>query len=120
MAGEIGVGNGGRSLSIVEPGIIQTGFGTTAAHPLSAGDKASGPYADLKKTADEIMAQGYTSKMMATPPEAVASAVAKAVTARRPRSRYVVTPVARSLITMRRTVPDRAWDGFLRLQFRER
>ncbi len=110
----------GLFVSIIEPGLIQTGFGTTAAHTLGAGDRAGGPYAALTRTVDESMAQSYTNKMMAAPAEAVAATVAKAVTARRPRSRYVVTPVARSLITMRRTLPDRAWDGFLRLQFRER
>lgn len=109
----------GLSVSVVEPGLIRTGFGTTAARTLGASDDASGPYATLTKKVDESMAASYTNKRMTAGPETVATVIAKAVDARRPRARYVVTPAARGLIALRRTMPDRTWDMFLRAQFRE-
>jgi len=109
----------GISVSVLEPGLIQTGFGTTAAQTLGRSGNAAGPYAGLRKTVDESMAQSYTNKLMAVPADAVAAVIEKAVGAHRPRARYVVTPAARGLIAIRRTLPDRAWDMFLRQQFRQ-
>ena len=51
------------------------------------------------------------------PPEAVAKVIEKAITAKRPKARYLVTPSARLLKTQRSLMPDRAWDAFLRTQF---
>ncbi len=110
----------GVSVSLVEPGLIQTGFGTTASQNLGSSDNPTGPYASVRKKFDESMAESYTNKLMAASPDSVATVIEKAVNGRRPRPRYVVTPAARGLITMRRTLPDRAWDTFLRVQFRER
>ena len=44
-------------------------------------------------------------------PETVAVAVERAITADRPRPRYVVTPSAHLFIWLRRILPDRAWDA---------
>lgn len=108
----------GVSVSVVEPGLIQTGFGATAAETLGASGDPAGPYADLTKKLDESMAQNYTNKWLTASPDAVAVVIAKAVDARWPRPRYIVTPAARGLLAMRRSLPDRAWDSFLRRQFR--
>ena len=43
----------------------------------------------------------------------VAEAIERAVTAKRPRTRYRVTPVARLFITLRRLLPDRGWDALV-------
>jgi hypothetical protein len=51
------------------------------------------------------------------PPEAVAKVIEKALTARRPRSRYLVTPSARVLIAQRKLLRDRGWDAMMRTQF---
>lgn len=107
----------GICVTVLEPGLIQTGFGTTAAASLGGGDKPTGPYAGLRTAIDESMAQSYTNKLMAVAPDVVATVIEKVLGARRPRPRYVVTPAARGLITMRRALPDRAWDLFLRQQF---
>jgi hypothetical protein len=50
-------------------------------------------------------------------PEVVAKVIEHAITARRPRTRYVITLGARVLIGLRRLLPDRAFDAFLRTQF---
>jgi len=51
------------------------------------------------------------------PPEKVAETIAKALTAKRPRARYPVTPSAHLAITQRRLLPDAAWDRIMRAQF---
>ncbi|MGW0134299.1 hypothetical protein [Streptomyces sp. NPDC003299] len=44
------------------------------------------------------------------PPSVIADAIAKAVTARRPKTRYATGFGARPLIALRRLLPDRAFD----------
>ena len=51
-------------------------------------------------------------------PEAVAKAIKKALEARKPRTRYPVTPSARLLLTQRKLLPDRAWDAVAGSSFR--
>jgi hypothetical protein len=43
--------------------------------------------------------------------------IAKALSARRPRARYTVTPSAKLLIGQRALLPDRGWDAVMRAQF---
>jgi hypothetical protein len=50
-------------------------------------------------------------------PDVVADTVAKALAAKRPKARYVVTPSAHLLIGQRRVTPDRVWDLMMRSQF---
>ena len=41
----------------------------------------------------------------------------KALSAKRPRARYTVTPSAKLLIGQRALLPDRGWDAVMRSQF---
>ena len=50
-------------------------------------------------------------------PEVVASAIAEALAAKRPRARYPVTASAHLMISQRRFTPDRVWDLMMRTQF---
>jgi hypothetical protein len=50
-------------------------------------------------------------------PEVVARTIEKALTARRPKPRYVVGGQARSILAAHALLPDRAWDSFLARQF---
>jgi short-subunit dehydrogenase len=43
--------------------------------------------------------------------EDVAAVITQAVRARRPRTRYLINPVARSVVTMSRLLPGRAYDA---------
>lgn len=45
-----------------------------------------------------------------SPPTVIADAIGKAVTARRPKTRYATGLSARPLIGLRRFLPDRAFD----------
>jgi hypothetical protein len=48
------------------------------------------------------------------PPEEVAEAVGRAVTARRPRTRYVIGRDAKVQAVLARLLPDRAFDALVR------
>jgi NAD(P)-dependent dehydrogenase (short-subunit alcohol dehydrogenase family) len=107
----------GVKVSIVEPGLITTRFGETAAGTMSAATPGESPYLDQVKAIDTAMARSYRNKALTTGPNAVAKAVAHAVSARRPRTRYVITPAARMLVTTRALSPGRVWDRVVRTSF---
>jgi hypothetical protein len=48
----------------------------------------------------------------------VAKVIERAITSARPRTRYVITPAAKALVHTRRLLGGRAFDTYLRLQFR--
>ncbi len=56
-------------------------------------------------------------RVLGAGPEAVARVIERAMTARRPRARYVVTPGARVMIGLHAVLPDRAFDAILARQF---
>lgn len=106
----------GVTVVVVEPGLIRTEFESVASGGL-APEAANGPYAEMRRTSDEVMRQAYRSRAGA-PPEAVADVIRKAVEARRPRTRYVVTPAAKAQVQLRRLGGDRLWDTFVRRAYR--
>jgi NAD(P)-dependent dehydrogenase (short-subunit alcohol dehydrogenase family) len=106
----------GVRVVVVEPGLIRTEFGETAAASVAA----AGPYADFDREVAKGTRRVYTRGPLArlgAGPDAVARTIEKAIAADRPRARYVVTPSARVLLTARRLLPDRGWDALLRAQF---
>ncbi|GAA2757746.1 oxidoreductase [Actinopolymorpha rutila] len=108
----------GVRVSLVEPGLIRTGFAATASGNLAGQAAPSGPYSALNQSAEHQMAQGYRSPLLSARPEAVARVIDHAVTNSRPRTRYVVTPAAKLLVHTRRLLGGRAFDAILRTQFR--
>jgi NADP-dependent 3-hydroxy acid dehydrogenase YdfG len=108
----------GIHVSLVEPGLIRTGFEETAMTSDAHTAQEGSPYAALLATSASITSGGYANPVLAAGPEAVAKVVLKAVEARSPRSRYVVTPAARAAITARTLGGDRVWDAIVRQQFR--
>ena len=57
--------------------------------------------------------EGPATRLLGGGPDAVAKAIERAVTARRPRTRYRVTASAHLFIAARRLLPDRAWDALV-------
>ncbi len=108
----------GVDVVLIEPGLIRTAFGATAADTLSTSAGTNGPYAHFNKSVDKQMADSYRSKLMTAPADAVASAIVTAVTTARPRRRYVITPTAKALVHTRRLLGGAFWDAFLRTQFK--
>jgi NAD(P)-dependent dehydrogenase (short-subunit alcohol dehydrogenase family) len=109
----------GVSVIVVEPGLITTEFGETAAHGVASNAESAGPYAEFNATVASATAGIYKgpAAKLGGPPEAVARVIEKAIAAPRPRARYKVTPSARLMIAQRALLPDRAWDAVMRAQF---
>jgi NAD(P)-dependent dehydrogenase (short-subunit alcohol dehydrogenase family) len=107
----------GVQVAIIEPGLITTRFGTTATGTLTSATPDASPYRDAARTVETAMARTYGNRALTAPPEAVAAVVERALTARRPRTRYVVTPAARALVTTRAVSPGRVWDRVVRSAF---
>jgi NAD(P)-dependent dehydrogenase (short-subunit alcohol dehydrogenase family) len=112
----------GIDVVVVEPGPIRTQFGDTAIAAVQRVSRTDSPYAEFNRVLAQRIKEAYEGPMgrFALPPEAVAKVIETAITADRPRTRYVVTFAARFLMALRRWLPDRAFDGFLRTQFPQR
>jgi NAD(P)-dependent dehydrogenase (short-subunit alcohol dehydrogenase family) len=99
----------GVRVVIVEPGAILTEWSDIAGD--SAVESSRGtPYEQQAAGLRRRFEQAYRPAM-ASNPDVVAKAVAKAATARRPRTRYPVGRGARSVLTARAVLPDRAFDA---------
>jgi NAD(P)-dependent dehydrogenase (short-subunit alcohol dehydrogenase family) len=108
----------GIKVSIIEPGLIRTGFADAAVGSMDNED--DGPYASFDEAVARATTDNYEQgpiSRLAGEPEAVAQAIEQAISARSPRSRYAVTPSAHLLIGLRRLLPDGAWDATLRTTY---
>jgi NAD(P)-dependent dehydrogenase (short-subunit alcohol dehydrogenase family) len=107
----------GVDVVVIEPGLIRTGFADTAVGSMGEDVSSSGPYAGFDAGVARVTRENYEKGPLARlggGPEAVAETIERAISASPPRTRYTVTPSARLLISARRIMPDRAWDGLLR------
>jgi hypothetical protein len=109
-------------VSIIEPGLITTEFGSTAAGSIAGtGDALDGDdaYAKFNGTVGAATKAVYEGPMrrLGGGPDTVAKAIEKAITSRRPKTRYVVTPSAHLALLQRKLLPDRAWDAAMKTQF---
>jgi NAD(P)-dependent dehydrogenase (short-subunit alcohol dehydrogenase family) len=112
----------GVRVVIVEPGLITTRFGETAAGSISeaeAPDDAADPYASFNAAVGSATVGIYEGPMarLGGGPEAVAKVIERAIASHNPRPRYKVTASARLALAQRRLLSDRAWDAVLRSQF---
>lgn len=99
----------GIDVVVVEPGLIKTEFGTAAVDTF---DETEGPYASFNKAVRNVLSSAYEGPMAkaAVGPGPVAKTIAKAIEARRPRTRYVVPAATLGILLARRVLPDRLWD----------
>jgi NAD(P)-dependent dehydrogenase (short-subunit alcohol dehydrogenase family) len=103
----------GIRVVVVEPGAIDTEWHGIAADNLLA-TAGRGTYADQAAAVAGVL----SASGLASSPEVVAKAIGRAVTARRPRTRYPVGLGARPILVARRILPDKVFDRMLRLAFR--
>src|SRR5262245_23596045 len=108
----------GVDVAVIEPGLIVTDFGQTAAGSLDEVEE-HGPYAEFNREVAKLTAEAYEGPMarLGSGPEAVAQKISKALSANRPSTRYKVTASARVMMGTRRLVSDRMWDRMMRSQF---
>ncbi|HKE99068.1 MAG TPA: SDR family NAD(P)-dependent oxidoreductase [Actinomycetes bacterium] len=133
----------GIQVVLIEPGPVLSGFsdaalatmpvaagpgeragaapGGEAGVPGSAGEAARA-YAAFTASVTQAFGAAYTDSgplaRLSSRPGQVAAVVERALAARSPRPRYVVGPIGRTLVGLRRVLPDRAFDLLLRAQYR--
>ncbi|MEU4290071.1 oxidoreductase [Kribbella sp. NPDC026596] len=102
----------GIDVVVIEPGGIRTEWGGIAAANLRK-TSGSGAYAAQADAMARSM-DSESSDRRSSPPEVIADTIAKAVTARRPRTRYAAGFAAKPLIALRHLLPARAFDTVIR------
>jgi NAD(P)-dependent dehydrogenase (short-subunit alcohol dehydrogenase family) len=107
----------GVDVVLLEPGLIVTKFGETAAGSVESAE--DGPYAEFNATVGAATESIYKGPMarLGAGPEAVARKIETALEATRPHPRYTVTPSAKLAIAQRRLLSDRMWDRAMETQF---
>ena len=128
----------GIDVVLIEPGPVDTPWNQVASGSLStavpgAGSAAPGdgpdggsasdpgdPYAAYKAAvaASFVTAQRGPLARLSSSADDIAAVITRAVTARRPRTRYLINPVAKSVVTLNRLLPGRAYDAVLRRQYK--
>ncbi|WP_433677912.1 oxidoreductase [Nocardia sp. CA-119907] len=102
----------GVDVVVIEPGGIATEWGGIAADHLRkvSGDTA---YAGQARAVATTLSSEASAKRN-SPPQVIADAIGKAVTARRPKTRYTVGFGAKPLIFAKWLLPDRGFDALIR------
>jgi NAD(P)-dependent dehydrogenase (short-subunit alcohol dehydrogenase family) len=106
----------GIDVIVIEPGLIRTGFADAALGTIAERAGDTGPYDDYNAAVGATTAGAYENRIARVTgggPETVARAVERAISARRPRTRYRVTGSARLFLTLRKLLPDRSWDALV-------
>lgn len=105
----------GIDVVIVEPGLIITEFGSTAAGSLA--ESGDGPYAHFNNAVGTTTAGAYEGGLarFGAGPEAVAKAIERAI--KRPRPRITVTASAKIMLGLRKVMTDRMWDRSMRTTY---
>ena len=102
----------GIHVIIVEPGAIKTEWGGIARDSML---KYSGASAYREQALVHArMFEGADQSNMASPPEVVAETIARAVSARRPCTRYATGGGAKMILALRRFTSDRGFDWLMR------
>jgi NAD(P)-dependent dehydrogenase (short-subunit alcohol dehydrogenase family) len=106
----------GIKVVIIQPGTIRSEWSGIAADQLEA-TSANTPYAGQAKIIGGAL-RAVDRMQLASGPEVVAEAIAKAVQSPKPRTRYVVGGGARGILLAERILPDRGFDRFIQLGYR--
>ena len=107
----------GVDVVVIQPGLIRSEFGATAAGEVRRED---GPYADFNARVAAATQDVYEKGPLARSAASRTTWPRRSRTrspARPPKIRVRVTPSARMLIGQRKLMPDGLWDRFLTTQF---
>jgi len=104
----------GVHVSMIEPGVIDTGFTDRSISEAEKYRRADSPYAPVLERIDEMRKM---SDRTAVGPACISRAIERAVTSWRPRARYVAPLRSQLAIGFLRSLPTRWTDALLRLAF---
>lgn len=105
----------GIDVVIIEPGIIATEFGNVLLDPMLK-RSGNGPYKALAQGIAKGTRDSYDKPGAASPPSVVSEAIAKAIAAKKPQTRYAVGKLARPLMLLRTFLGDRIYDKVIMSQ----
>ena len=103
----------GIDVVVVEPGLIRSGFAEAAAGSIPVGGTPYETFNAAVGAATVGAYEGGFGRRLGGTSDDVAATIERAVTAKRPRTRYRVTPSARLFLTLRKVLPDRGWDALV-------
>jgi len=110
----------GIDVVVIQPGAIRSDFDKAAIASLEHAGDAGDVYGEFNASVGRATREAYEKgplKLLGGEPDDVAKVIEKALTAKRPRTRYHVTPSATLLIGQSHLMPDRLWDRFNATQF---
>lgn len=103
----------GVKVVLIEPGLITTEFGETAAASIDRdGRTEDDPYAKFNTAVAGTTAGVYNSpvRLLGASPQTVARRIERVLRKRHPRARYTITPSAKLSLAAHAVTPDRVWD----------
>ncbi|TRW96199.1 SDR family NAD(P)-dependent oxidoreductase [Paracoccus sp. M683] len=104
----------GIRVVVIEPGMIETGFGAAASHGLRK-RSAKCAYAKMVESVAGSMDRSY-GHGKGTDPQVIADLVGDAVKSARPKTRYVAGKYAKPMIWVRKWLGDRVFDRLIKSQ----
>lgn len=103
----------GIKVCLIEPSGIKTDWGFIAADNLEVTSRGTA-YEDSGLKMANALRWAYNSKILSQP-QCVGKSIAKAATARRPRTRYRTGAGANTFLALHTIMPTRWWDRLVRL-----
>jgi len=100
---------------IIEPGAIKTEFGDVMSEPLLK-NSGEGPYKKMAHIMSKATAETYSEKGKPSPPSVISNLISKAITAKKPKTRYAAGKMAKPLMWIRKYLGDRIFDMALMSQ----
>lgn len=101
----------GIDVIIIEPGVVESNWSHIACEQLIK-SSSNGVYSKRAKEVADHLSQMYKRKGV-TPPKKIADTIVKAVTVKKPKTRYLVGFMAKPTIIMKSFISDRMFDYFL-------
>lgn len=113
----------GIDVVLIEPGVVRTPWSEQALRHQAATESAdpdADPYASYKDAVSQSFERAYRGPLarLSISADTVARVIVRATDASRPRPRYLISPLARTLVAARRWLPDRGYDRLLQQQYR--
>jgi NAD(P)-dependent dehydrogenase (short-subunit alcohol dehydrogenase family) len=102
----------GIDVVVIEPGGIRTEWGGIAADKLREASSDGAYVNQADAVANSLTSEANAKRLSA--PQVIADAIGKAVTARKPKTRYATGFGAKPMITLRGMLSDRQFDSFIK------